>query len=435
MQDSWQSTLSRILLSVAAAGILDYLVGLPGLITIAVLAFWLHRHLRAIRHYHHWLQGNGALFPPEGPGVWTDMHDLTIKRIRRQRRRQQQGIQLMREFRHAASALPDAVMILDARRHILWMNPRCETLLGLNPSNDLGVTITSLIRTPAFLRWMSHPDGKPITLPAPLNPQLKLAWRRIAYGRNRSMLLARDVTERERVEQTRRDFVANVSHELRTPLTVLTGYLELMDGAEELGAWQQAIAQMRQQSGRMQQIIEDLLTLSRLEADHNPERQQVLDMPAMMQTLAREAQALSNGRHHIEVELQSRQGLMGSEQLYQAFSNLVSNAVRYTPENGRITLVWRTGPEGGEFAVMDTGIGIPRQHIPRLTERFYRVDSDRSREAGGTGLGLAIVKHLLQQHGAHLLVESEVGRGSTFTCAFPAQLLRPLATRTKTPSC
>ena len=423
MPDLWQATRMKMAAALAATLLLDYLTGLPGVFTILLLLWWLRQHLRSTRAYHHWLGGNGSLYPPEGEGIWAEIHDLTIKRIRQRRKRLHQGVQLMREFRHAASALPDAVMILDARRHILWMNQRCETLLGLNPRKDTGVTITNLIRTPAFTRWFARQDDSSITLAAPLNSRMRLQYRRIPYGTNRHMLLVRDVTERERIEQTRKDFVANVSHELRTPLTVLSGYLEMMQQAE-LREWQPAIRQMREQSQRMQNIIDDLLTLSRMDGENLLENQQALNIPAWMQALAKEARALSNGRHGIELKQQSDQWLQGHESLYQAFSNLVSNAVRYTPEGGKITLIWRTGPEGGEFAVMDTGIGIPRQHIPRITERFYRVDSDRSREAGGTGLGLAIVKNVLQQHGAHLLVESEVGRGSTFSCAFPARMLR-----------
>ena len=426
MREIWQASQFRMALSLAAALLLDDLIGLPGVITIGLLLWWLRHYLRGTRHYHHWLQGDGQLYPPEGEGIWADIHDLTVRRIKQQRKRAHQGVQLMREFRSAASALPDAVIILDSRKNILWMNHRCETLLGLNPVKDVGVNLSNLIRTPAFIQWFARQDESCIALPAPLNSRLRLQYRRIPYGSNRHMLLVRDITERERIEQTRKDFVANVSHELRTPLTVLSGYLEMMQQAE-LSEWQPAISQMREQSQRMQHIIDDLLTLSRMDAENLLENQQRLNMPAWMQNLAREARALSNGRHAIELKQQSDQWLQGNESLYQAFSNLVSNAVRYTPEGGQITLIWRTGPEGGEFSVMDTGIGIPRQHIPRITERFYRVDSDRSRETGGTGLGLAIVKHVLQQHGAHLLVESEVGRGSTFTCAFPSRMLRPPA--------
>jgi len=247
----------------------------------------------------------------------------------------------------------------------------------------------------------------------------------VPYSEDIWVVIARDVTRLTRLEQVRRDFVANVSHELRTPLTVVHGYLEMLD-PEEQPAWAPMLEEMQRQSQRMNQLVEDLLTLSRLEAQEAVE-DEVVAMAPMLATLLREAEALSQGRHEVAVAEDAGVDLLGSQrELHSAFSNLVSNAVRYTPEGGRIAITFTRSEGGGAvLAVTDTGFGIPRDHLPRLTERFYRVSASRSREKGGTGLGLAIVKHVLGLHQARLAIDSEVGRGSTFSCHFGADRVRP----------
>ncbi|HMB57112.1 MAG TPA: phosphate regulon sensor histidine kinase PhoR, partial [Arenimonas sp.] len=268
-------------------------------------------------------------------------------------------------------------------------------------------------------------DETLMDIASPVDQHQRLSLRLIAYSPEQWLLVVRDVTQLLRLEQVRRDFVANVSHELRTPLTVVHGYLDMME-PDEHSEWHPMIGEMRRQSQRMTQLVEDLLTLSRLEAqDHLPE--EIIGMASLLVTLRREAEAISQGRHQISVEDTAQCDLLGSaKELHSAFSNLVSNAVRYTPTDGRVSIRFeRTSDGGARLAVQDSGYGIPAQHLPRITERFYRVSTSRSRESGGTGLGLSIVKHVLSLHQGRLEIESEVGRGSTFACVFGPERTRP----------
>jgi two-component system phosphate regulon sensor histidine kinase PhoR len=292
-------------------------------------------------------------------------------------------------------------------------------LLGLHYPQSLDQPLAGLWPAPRLAEWLQDggEDGT-LELPSPLDPSLLLSLRLLKYSPEQWLLVVRDVTQLARLEQVRRDFVANVSHELRTPLTVVHGYLDMMEPEDNPG-WEPMVREMRTQSQRMSDLLEDLLTLSRLESRDSTSDERV-PMAALLVTLRREAEALSQGRHQIGVEDAAGCDLSGSvKELHSAFSNLVSNAVRYTPTGGRIQVRFARTPNGGaELSVQDSGQGIPAQHIPRITERFYRVSTSRSRETGGTGLGLSIVKHVLGLHQAQLQVESEVGRGSTFSCVF-----------------
>jgi two-component system phosphate regulon sensor histidine kinase PhoR len=256
-------------------------------------------------------------------------------------------------------------------------------------------------------------------------PGLALEVRVVEFELARSILITRDITQRERVDAVRRDFIANVSHELRTPLTVVNGFLEtLIDAQSENGTTRQHHLQlMHEQAQRMHRLVEDLLTLSRLESRETPVSDETVDVRQLVREVADEARALSLGRHQIDVDLTPGFVRGSREELRSAFGNIVSNAVRYTPDGGIISLAWREDASGGRFEVTDTGLGVASDHIPRLTERFYRVDKSRSRETGGTGLGLAIVKHVLLRHGGHLDVQSEIGRGSTFSAVLPVERL------------
>jgi two-component system phosphate regulon sensor histidine kinase PhoR len=274
--------------------------------------------------------------------------------------------------------------------------------------------------------WITgNPDEEPLReVASDADPSLRLSFRLIPYAHEQILLVVRDVTPLARLEQVRRDFVANVSHELRTPLTVLHGYLEMLD-TETSAQLAPVMADLRSQSRRMTQIVEDLLTLSRLDAQQQPTPERV-PMRAMLNTLKREADALSQGRHKILLARECEQDLLGGvDYLHSAFSNLVSNAVRYTPTEGTIEISWRATADGARFAVADTGVGIPTEHLPRISERFYRVSTSRSRDTGGTGLGLSIVKHVLQVHDARLEIESKVGVGSTFSGVFGRERLLP----------
>jgi two-component system phosphate regulon sensor histidine kinase PhoR len=282
------------------------------------------------------------------------------------------------------------------------------------------------VRIPEFLEYLEAGDyGKPVIVQPPYAPGRVLSLQAVKYGEDQRLVLSRDVTQFKQVERMRREFVANVSHELRTPLTVISGFLETLRDEHDREAAQRYIALMTEQSRRMERLVEDLLVLSALESSPPPPMEDPIDMPALVERLGAEARALSDGKHRIEVESAPGIDLVGSEkELSSAFGNLVSNAIRYTPERGTIRLRWHPTPDGAAFDVEDSGIGIAPEHIPRLTERFYRVDRGRSRESGGTGLGLAIVKHALVRHGATLDITSTPGKGSRFSARFAGPRVR-----------
>jgi two-component system phosphate regulon sensor histidine kinase PhoR len=333
----------------------------------------------------------------------------------------------LRALRDAAGTLPDALVLLDAREHILWSNRAAHRLLGLD-RGDRGAHLGARLDSAQLAAWLASGGSEELDeVPAPAAPDVHLSFSLIPLSGGQKLLLARDISALLHLEQVRRDFVANVSHELRTPLTVIHGYLELIE-PEDVPALAPMLGELRAQSKRMGQIVEDLLTLSRLETQQRLSEEEV-EIAPLLATLVKEAEALSQGRHTITSEDAARCNLLGSPRdLHSAFSNLVSNAVRYTPDGGRITIRWQRERNGAaRFGVSDTGYGIPAQHIPRLTERFYRVSSSRSRETGGTGLGLSIVKHVLALHQARLEVASEPGTGSTFACVFGPEHVLPIA--------
>ena len=355
---------------------------------------------------------------PAPARVATPRHDRLLMRTRRLASN-------LRDLRRTASQLPDGVVLLDQDQHVRWCNHAAETLLGLSLSHDRGVLLRQRLQASELAGWLQQGgEREPLhdTI-APGKPDSQISVSLLPFGRRQQVLLARDTSHVTRLEQMRRDFVANVSHELRTPLTVIHGYLELID-PEDAPALAPVLGEMRAQSKRMGQIVEDLLTLSRLETQHRIEDERV-PMAPLLATLRKEAEALSQGRHTVTVQADAGLDLLGSpKDLHSALSNLVSNAVRYTPAGGSIAIRWRRSDDGATYSVSDTGYGIPASHLARLTERFYRVSSSRSRGTGGTGLGLSIVKHVLNLHQARLSIESEPGRGSTFACHFgPERLL------------
>jgi two-component system, OmpR family, phosphate regulon sensor histidine kinase PhoR len=333
---------------------------------------------------------------------------------------------LLRVYRRAASMLPDAVVVLagDGMR-VRWANAAAAPLLGILTPQDLDRPLAELLPAPALRDWLGSDSDEPLLdQPSPVDDTLHLSLRLIRYDSDQRLLVARDMSKLMRLEQVRRDFVANVSHELRTPLTVIHGYLDMLD-PDELPELATLLREMRGQSRRMAQIVEDLLTLSRLEVQDSLPAEHV-GMRPLLATLRREALALSGGQHEVVLHDSAGCDLLGSgKELHSAFSNLVSNAIRYTPAGGRIRIAFEREPEGVLLAVSDTGHGIPAQHIPRITERFYRVSASRSRETGGTGLGLSIVKHVLNLHHGRLSIESDVGRGSTFACHFGPESMLP----------
>lgn len=326
----------------------------------------------------------------------------------------------------AAEALPDGVVILDAKGRIEWLNAKASDCLDISPACDIGVPIQNLLREPSFVEFITAAEpGSSLEFRTRRNAKQMLHVQWVPFAEARVLLQVRDVTQLDRLATMRRDFVANVSHELKTPLTVTLGFLETAQDAladtppAEISKYLQMAAD---QAERMRRLIGDLLTLSSLETDAPPPLEETVSLTDLMGEVYAEARAISAGRHTIILEAATAPGLRGSSrELHSALLNLASNAVRYTPEGGQISMTWRDVPNGGgEFCVTDSGIGIAPEHIGRLTERFYRVDRGRSREVGGTGLGLAIVKHVLERHGATLRITSELGRGSSFSASFPA---------------
>lgn len=390
-------------------------------------------HLRRLAMLDKWLDNPEEYPVPESSGVWGEVFVRLNKMVRQQCKERKQRIDALQDMEQATSALPEGVVILGAAGDIEWCNPLAEQHFGLDARRDIGQQITYLARQPEFVQYLEMRNfSEPLVLRGMRQDDLVLSIKLISYGDNKKLLISRDITHLERIETMRRDFVANVSHELRTPLTVVNGFVETLHDMPSLenDMARRALQLMGEQTYRMEHLVNDLLTLSRLEDSLNTLHEDTIDVPAMLRSLYQEGKSLSGGKHTLRLELESEDGLCGSaEELRSAFGNLVSNAVRYSPEGGEVVLRWQERDGEPVFSVQDTGIGIAPQHIPRLTERFYRVDRSRSRETGGTGLGLAIVKHVLNRHQAHLEVASEEGRGSTFSIVFPARRRCPLAAK------
>ena len=415
-----------LLLALSGGGIaLGMIFGHAGFGGCIGMLIWAGLQLRQMVRMQNWLTSR-KMRAPEATGAWQPLFDALERRRKSERRRRRRLLDSLEAARDAARALPDGIVVIDESQTIYWFNKAAKRLLGLRYPTDVGNRLNHLVRLPRFVSWLGEGrlDDPLMDVPAPDDERVRLSCRLIAFRPGLRMLIVRDVSNLMRLEQVRRDFVANVSHELRTPLTVINGYMEALE-PEELGEFADLFVQMRQQSRRMGHIVEDLLTLSRLEAQAAPSVEPVAILP-LLKELERDARAISEGRHQIDLEHCLETDLRGSaKDLHSAFSNLVVNAVRHTPAGGQIRLRWEAHGKGAALSVIDTGQGIPEQHIGRLTERFYRVSSSRSRESGGTGLGLAIVKHVLNAHDACLEIESKLGLGSTFRCVFPASRLAP----------
>ena len=427
-RNAWFRTLGLLALVLAGGLAIGLLLGKPWpALTLAALAVvaWHYWKLRGVLLR---LTARQRIAPPSGDGVWNELDRLLHRGQQDMRVRKRRLLDMLRAYRAAAAALPDAIVIVDRdSQRVLWFNEAAAPLLGLRHPRDIDRALGDCLQPLPVSRWLAAGRNAEPMLDAvsPTDPAIRLDLRLIPYSEELWLLVARDVTRLMRLEEVRRDFVANVSHELRTPLTVVHGYLDMLE-PEDKPEWAPLLDEMRRQSQRMTQLVEDLLTLSRLEVQDALD-EDVVAMAPMLATLKREAEALSQGRHAVAVESGLDADLRGSiRELHSAFSNLVSNAVRYTPAGGDISIRFAPTPDGGAtLSVRDTGYGIPAAHLPRITERFYRVSTSRSRELGGTGLGLSIVKHVLGLHQARLAIDSDVGAGSTFTCVFgPERVLR-----------
>lgn len=386
-------------------------------------------HLHHLRQLMAWLEGplNGPL--PRGRGIWEVAFAELHRRVRIRLSQQQALSETLERFVQAFQALPDGVIAFDRHHHIEWLNERAETHFALSADSDRGQALTNLIRHPDFVAYLARARfAEPLIYRGGRVDGLTLMLQIISYGEEQNLLVSRDISQMERIETMRRDFIANVSHELKTPLTVVAGFSEMLaDDFETYGdnEIRQYLTLICEQNARMQRLIEDLLTLSALESGGSPLNEEPIELEPILRSILNDAQALSAGQHEIALTIETPSVLEGcANELRSAFSNLACNAVRYTPPGGRIDLIWRMHQGCGEFIVADSGIGIAAQHLSRLTERFYRVDRSRSRETGGTGLGLAIVKHVLTRHHATLEIESTPGIGSRFTARFPGYCFR-----------
>jgi two-component system phosphate regulon sensor histidine kinase PhoR len=424
---AWQH-LTAILVTLLVAAAAGALFDRALLFVALALAGWLAYEIRNLLRFERWLRRRSAEAPPDMDGLWGEVVAVTSRIYRRKVFHKRRVLLLLREFRRMTSVMPDGAVLLGPNREILWFNRTAGRWLGLRRKLDYGIRIDNLVRHPDFVEYL---DRRGTTAPPRIHlPKIDDRWLLVRLvttdATGQQLLILRDVTSEARLESMRKDFVANASHELRSPLTVISGYLDAL--SEEPGldeAWQGPVREMRRQSDRMRSIVQDLLELSRLESHGGEAETAPVDVAGMLGLIRRDALARPGHPAVIELQSDSDDRLLGSEsELHSIFSNLVSNAVKYTPPDGRVDIRWWTDARGGHVEVRDTGIGIPAEHLPRLTERFYRVDPGRSRATGGSGLGLAIVKHVLQRHGAELEVTSSPGKGSTFTCHFPPRRLQ-----------
>lgn len=395
------------------------------LLTVTGLFAWYNINLIKLNN---WLWYKKSLFPPQSRGIWRDVFDGIYKLQMKNRARRKELGELLKRFREGAEALPDAVVLTQKDGEIVWCNKLAQHIFGFRWPGDSGVRVDNLLRNPVFVDAFTKKRIEDILIiPSPVNPDRAIEVRIVPYSYDQYLMIGRDVTQVQRLNQMRKDFIANVSHELRTPLTVLQGYLEMMQDPDmrDAMAGDKAINMMHGQCERMLNLVNQLLTLSRIEANQESVFERVVNVPLLLSMVEKEAHQLNHDRNHeIIFEVDDQLLVNGIEdELRSAFTNLVKNAIRYTPDNGQIIVRWQRQNEQALFAVSDDGDGIAQQHVSRLTERFYRIDKARSRATGGSGLGLSIVKHVLAHHNSELEIESVVGEGSTFKFHLPNELI------------
>lgn len=423
------SAVFRLGIVLLLAWLFGLMLGRPALVFALVLAAYLALQLANLLRLEYWLRHRRIKPPPDMGGAWGEVVAIVSRIYRRKQYHKSHVTELLREFRRLTTAMPEGAVLLGPDHEILWFNPRVSAWLGLRRKRDLGTRVENLVRHPAFVDYLR--TGMPeegVIVQAPGGSERWLAFHLVkTEPQQRELLIVRDVTREQHLESMRKDFVANASHELRSPLTVITGYLDALGDDQKLDpTWNAPVMEMRRQAERMSTIIGDLLELSKLESGANPLEERPVDVGSMLALLRREVLALEERPREVRLRMDSDAWLKGVEaEFHSIASNLLTNAVKYTPAEGEIELRWWTDEQGAYLSVRDTGPGIAPEHISRLTERFYRVDSGRSRDFGGSGLGLAIVKHALQRHEGTLTIDSVEGQGSTFTCHFPPQRVLP----------
>jgi len=428
---AWQM-ISRLGLTLLAALVLGFATGYVALAFAITIGIYAAVQVWNLVRLERWLRRRRIETPPDFSALWGEVVAIVSRIYRRKQFHRARVTALLREFRRLTTAMPEGAVLLGPEHEILWFNHRAAEWLGLRRKRDFGIRIENLVRHPDFIEYLhSDAPGEGVTVQDTGDINRWFSFHVVRTGTaERQLLMVRDVSREQQLQSMRRDFVANASHELRSPLTVITGYLDALADDQKLDpTWSAPILEMRRQAERMSTIIRDLLELSKLESGERPLDEEPIDVPGMLALLRKETLALEHRPHEVLLTLESKEWLKGVEsEVHSIVSNLVSNAVKYTPPQGEIELRWWTDHDGGHIAVRDTGVGIAPEHVPRLTERFYRVDSGRSRELGGSGLGLAIVRHALQRHEGTLTIDSVEGGGSTFTCHFPrSRLMEPPA--------
>jgi two-component system phosphate regulon sensor histidine kinase PhoR len=432
----WLSTVGwhaayRLGAALLAALLLGLITGRMALCFALVLGAYAFIQSWNLSRLERWLRFRRVQPPPDISGPWGEVVAIVARIYRRKQFHRARVIELLREFRRLTSAMPEGAVLLGPECEILWFNGRAAQWLGLRRKRDFGIRIENLVRHPDFIRYLR--TGSPASGVVVYDPTQGGRWFSFHIVRTdasmRQLLIVRDVSREEQLQQMRKDFVANASHELRSPLTVISGYLDALAEDHSLdAAWNEPVQEMRRQAQRMNALISELLELSKLESGDAPQGEGPVDIGEMLTSLRKEVLHGAEHPNTVSLRIESDALLLGSQsEIHSIAANLLSNAVKYTPPDGEIELRWWTDDAGAHLAVRDTGVGIAPEHIPRLTERFYRVDAGRARSMGGSGLGLAIVKHALQRHGGRLRIASQEGRGSTFTCDFPRERIVPRA--------
>lgn len=415
----------QILILSVTGFLLGLIFGQPFLLVSVVLLIFLIRHFRNIKKFYQWLLNGDLTRIPESKGIWGDIFNELFIREKKSGGDRSRLTGMLNQFQEAAAVFPDGMLTLSRNNKIEWANPTACSLLGISFPEDFGQAISNLIRHPEFISYLDMDDhSREITIPSPEKNDRIITIQLIPFGEGKKLLIVRDITHVVKLEEMRTNFIGNVSHELRTPITVICGYLETLSDMENISAAQlkKPLLTMYLQAKRMDNLVRDLLALSKLETEPVTKERKIVDVPSMLVSIKESAQLLSGSREHeLIFEIDEDLQILGKhEELHSLFSNLVNNAVRYTQAKGVIQVSWYLDKNDQPvFRVKDNGPGIAAEHIPHITERFYRVDADRSRETGGTGLGLAIVKHVLERHEGQLKVRSKLGQGTEFECIFP----------------
>lgn len=430
MQKEWSIEFNQFLLLLIVGGFGGWLLGYPGVgVSLVAVPYCIWLLLR-MRDMARWLDAGAENDPPESSGIWGGLFDQLYQLQRQYKAHIDSLYQLIARAQQSTNAIRDAVIVVDKNGDLEWWNEAGSRLLGLKVRSDRGQPITNLLRDPRFIQYFESGNfERPLEIPSAQSQDVILQFQITTYGEGDRLIVSRDVSRIHHLEQMRQDFVANVSHELRTPLTVIKGYLETfidtLADASDQAQLKRGLNQMQQQTQRMELLINDLLLLARLEAGDKERKMSPVSVPKILRQIHKDALAINDDKQHkIILDIDPDLDIYGDDsELRSAFSNLVMNAIKYTPQNGHIELRWWADEKGAYLEVEDDGIGIDHKHIPRLTERFYRADQSRHAKSGGTGLGLAIVKHVLLHHGAKLVIHSDPGEGSLFTCCFPSNLI------------